>query len=696
LPSHEFEARDQTAREQRHPPAGQAIPLVFHLAPWSLVLLAALQLKRRIAEAAGGGYDYLAEVLNLGDRGLLTSWQRLSLFGSDLLVVGVIGGLLLLGLLRVLPQRLRPAAGGAISLAIFLVTYAQLKSHWEVATFISGRQMAEGLFGPGRELMSQYATSATVLKLGLSVLAIVAMSVWLQFGTRFVPRWMLGRRFRRGTDVVVVTGALASMVVAFRQPADSPFARSAGLAAMEAFLGSDEFDRAPAQVAGASATELIAEYARIANAPLPNAPSPYFGAARGYDVVVWLFESLPFECASLPAADSALQNFRSLERNAFVARSHYATYPYSRRAYSSIYSSWYPLNGIRGSFERLAQVSRSLTAPGMVRSAAEHGYETAAFVPERPVPMAEDSLRYAALGFAHHVVPPSAWTREANADLPETDRAWVRTRDREGFAQMVERTRSAIADDRRYLFAFNPQLTHGPWPGLSSSSTTESTCAAGLPLYQEVDSMFGEYLGVLRESGRLDRTLIVALGDHGLRTRTEYPPFHGGSLDDITFHVPLLLYAPGVLSSPDSIPWMTSHIDIAPSVLDLLGISRDRELEVGSPMWDPRVAERTTYFFAKGYLGADGLQRGNEAVMVRYLFGGVSRAPWRGTLRFSAGDLRITADPADERVIDELNTVAAIQSEITRTMLPDGELVVPAPVTVDTGRVSSTSRRRRR
>jgi hypothetical protein len=113
-------------------------------------------------------------------------------------------------------------------------------------------------------------------------------------------------------------------------------------------------------------------------------------------------------------------------------------------------------------------------------------------------------------------------------------------------------------------------------------------------------------------------------------------------------------------------------------------------------MWDPRVAKRATYFFAKGYLGADGVQRGSEAVMVRYLFGGVSRSQWGGTLRFSARDLSVTAGPVDERVIDELSTVAAIQAELTRTMLPDGDVVAPAPVTVDTGRVSSTSRPPRR
>ena len=313
-----------------------------------------------------------------------------------------------------------------------------------------------------------------------------------------------------------------------------------------------------------------------------------------------------------------------------------------------------------------------------------------------PVPMAEDSLRYAALGFTHHVVPPSAWTREADGSRRETDREWVRTRDREAFEMMTERTRSAIAANQRFFYAFNPQLSHGPWPGLHDGSTTESTCDAGFALYREVDAMLGRYVELLREAGRLDRTLIVALGDHGLRTRTEYPPFHGGNLDDVTFHVPFLLHAPGVLSSPDTIRWMTSHVDIAPSVLDLLGIARDRELELGSPMWEPRVAGRATYFFAKGYLGADGLQRDHQAVMVRYLFGGVSRSPWTGTLRFHARDRLARLDSAGERVIEELNTVAAIQARLTRSMLPGYYPMVPARVIPDSAAVSSASHARRR
>jgi arylsulfatase A-like enzyme len=229
---------------------------------------------------------------------------------------------------------------------------------------------------------------------------------------------------------------------------------------------------------------------------------------------------------------------------------------------------------------------------------------------------------------------------------------------------------AAIAEDQRFVYSFNPQVTHGPWPGLTSSSSREETCRAGFPLFGEIDGMVGELVALLREKQRLDKTLLVILGDHGLRTRREYPPFHGGTLDDVTFHVPLVLSAPGAVDSTVQIPWMTSHIDIAPSVLDLLGIEIDRGLELGSPMWEPRLADRATFFFAKGYLGADGYQRSREAIMVRYLYGGVSRAEWDGTLGFQATDLLQTADSATLRTLDDLKMMAAIQTELSRTMLP--------------------------
>jgi hypothetical protein len=558
-----------------------------------------------------------------------------------------------------------------ICTVLFLILYAQLKSWWEVGTFISANLMADGLFGSGQDLISEYASSATVRRLLMSLAAIAVTCIVLAVLERRGGPLKLGSRLRL-TYWPMAIGAAALVVASWtaRVPA-TPFDQPAITASLVAFVGRAEFSRTPPDLDNLTPPELVSRYARLANAPVPNTPSSHFGKARGYDVIFMLLETLPDVCYRVALADSALPNLSALERTAFVSDAHYATYPYSRRAYVSIYTSWYPLSGIRDDMERFGRISRDLRAPGVVHSAAVAGYETVAFVPERPMRIEEDELRYATLGFAAHEVPPSAYEKPEGFQLNGQHREWVRTRDRQSFERLKERAARAIETNQRYLYAFNPQVTHGPWPGLTDSSTPEETCRAGSPFFAEVDGMVGELLAFLREKNRADSTLIVVLGDHGLRTRREYPPFHGGTLDDVTFHVPLLLYAPGVIPSTVRIPWMTSHIDIAPSVLDLLGITVDRELELGSPMWDPRVADRATFFFAKGYLGLDGFQRGEQAIMVRYLYGGVSRSRWKGTLRFNAADLLRQPDSSTLRLVDEMTTMGEIQNAISRTVLPD-------------------------
>ncbi len=655
------------------------LPVVLYLAPWAFVILASLKLKHRLLANEGGGYDFLAELLGVGNGDALTLPQRLALYRLDVLVSVVIGGILFLGLMRLTPARLRASVAWITCTVLFLIFYAQLKSWWEVGTFISANLMAEGLFGAGRDLISEYASSATVQRLFLSLAAIAVVCVVLAILERRAASWRIASRLR-WTYLPLVIGAAVLVVASWmaRVPA-TPFDRPATTASLVAFAGRADFSRTPPNLNGVSPEELLARYAKLANAPVPNAPSEYFGKARGYDVIFLLLESLPDVCYDVAMADRVMPNMTMLEQRGIVPSAHYSTYPYSRRAYMSIFTSWYPLSGIRDEMARFAGLSRDLRAPGVVHSAAVSGYETAAFVPERPVGLEEDELRYAALGFASHEVPPAAFDKPEGYELNGSQRDWVRLRDRQSFDHLKERAARAIDAKQRYLFSFNPQLTHGPWPGLNSESTRDETCRAGEPLFSEMDGMVGELLTLLKEKNRADSTLILVLGDHGLRTRREYPPFHGGTLDDVTFHVPFVLYAPGVVKSTLRIPWMTSHIDITPSVLDLLGINVDRGLEMGSPMWDPRVANRATYFFAKGYFGFDGFQRDNQAIMVRYLYGGVSRSEWNGTLRFDAADLLRRPDESTLRTVDELTLMGAIQGEIARTLLPEGNRLSRPP-----------------
>ena len=80
------------------------------------------------------------------------------------------------------------------------------------------------------------------------------------------------------------------------------------------------------------------------------------------------------------------------------------------------------------------------------------------------------------------------------------------------------------------------------------------------------------YEKVLDDHHQLENTIIVVFGDHGIRTRrrTRILNVSAETLDEYSFHVPLRIYAARALAAPVRISWLTSHIDVAPTVLDLL------------------------------------------------------------------------------------------------------------------------------
>ena len=60
---------------------------------------------------------------------------------------------------------------------------------------------------------------------------------------------------------------------------------------------------------------------------------------------------------------------------------------------------------------------------------------------------------------------------------------------------------------------------------------------------------------------------------------------------------------------------LTSHIDISPTLLDLLGVNRNKTLEQGLGLWDSGLKDRTTFFLGNWYFGADGFHENGEFKM---------------------------------------------------------------------------------
>lgn len=649
----------------------------------------AFAIKRKILSDEGGGFDFVADAIGVGDGTQLTVFQRAALYRWDVVIALVAVPLLWIWLMHRVTPRIRLAMTVLFAWIVTLSLFIELKTYWEVGTFLPARILAAGVFGPGRAYAAEYLSTTSMAKFVILLAGSAGLAVIAYLFER--RRWSFGGIDSIGPGKATLALGLLGVTLILVPPhlPRTPFSRSGMSIGVLSFAGIGTSTPSAEDLKDAGPAQLLAAYRSLTQAPVPNAPSAHFGAAKGFNVLVYLYETLPFACLDKPGADSALAHYQALERQGFVARSHYATYPYSRRAYFSIYSGWYPEHGMR-SYLDLWSGGAIPMVPGLVSSAAAVGYSTMTFVPEVASEWENDVRRFKSLGFQQHLVPPNAELALAPR-APEERVAWQRQRDNDSRAMLIAAISDHASRGRPWLAAFNPQLTHGPWPGASTAGDDAAICAKGLPLFREVDAGLGEIVAALERTGQRDRTLIVALGDHGLRTSAEFPGFRGATLDDITFHVPLVIHVPGLLQATHAIEWPTSHVDIAPAVLDLLGIDVNRDAEQGSPMWDPRLSRRRIFIYAQGYLGADGFVDPERAVMLNYFLGSVAQTPWNGVLRFTAADLLAArgGGAADSMAATLHRSVALHRLFVTKL---SGVHAVEADATLDEPRAPPASR----
>lgn len=92
-----------------------------------------------------------------------------------------------------------------------------------------------------------------------------------------------------------------------------------------------------------------------------------------------------------------------------------------------------------------------------------------------------------------------------------------------------------------------------------------------------MDKQIGDLLAWLEQKKVLDRTLVVAVADHG-ESMTEKGIYfcHAGMYNQV-LHVPLLMRLPGVLPAGLKVNTLSSSVDILPTVLELLTIPNSVE-----------------------------------------------------------------------------------------------------------------------
>jgi arylsulfatase A-like enzyme len=109
------------------------------------------------------------------------------------------------------------------------------------------------------------------------------------------------------------------------------------------------------------------------------------------------------------------------------------------------------------------------------------------------------------------------------------------------------------------------------------------------------DAVLGNLLTELKKKGLYESTLIVIVGDHG-EAFDDHDQFgHGNAIYEENVHVPLVLINPQLFKG-EKYPTIGGHIDLAPTVMDILGLRAPTEWE-GKSLFGAGRKDRA-YFFA--------------------------------------------------------------------------------------------------
>jgi hypothetical protein len=578
--------------------------------------------------------------------------QRFSFFRADLLFALVAAPLALALIVRPFPARWRLWIAGGAAAPALLVLAAQFQGYRQVGRFLPLDLFIDavqwGIDNPDKIRPYLSLDKAP----GLLGLELAAGGLLVAVAAR--AGWRRTRAYRQDPALrarVAVAGKwlwiglLFPTAVAWLpwMPATPYHAATVWMA------GSSLLDADKMQAAGYLAMPLDglrAHYRQAASAPPPRTPPLYWGAARDYDVLLFVFETGPARCVATDGDLEALPNMRRLREHSWVGARHHSTYPATPRAMFSMLSSMYPSTGGR----LFRDVPRPI--PGLMNILKAAGYETGVYMPSF---LSRERQLYTMLGMRQVSIADSGLYRAGH-----DQQTWwsAARRDLAALGTLESEIAGFAARNQRFAAVYLPEVGHGPWIDVVGGGGERDWVKRGRNVMILQDQWLGELIATLEKHKRLERTLIVVTADHGVRNTEEDPSFPAGRIDDYTFHVPLLIYAPGVRPSRADIPWLTSHIDVTPSLLDLLGISAGREYEEGSPVWDERLKDRAIFFDAKDSLGADGYYAGGKFWMWNSVIDVAYRAEG---MHFEDRDAIPPGDPARRRARDFIQDHAALQ-----------------------------------
>jgi arylsulfatase A-like enzyme len=437
--------------------------------------------------------------------------------------------------------------------------------------------------GAGAEVAHGLSFSVSVIG-GLAVFAIGAWRLRMA-----PPDFAVFRLYCLPETAIVLLVAVLAGVVAYLVAS-----RAARFRPVERLLASSRATAGGCVVAAVLATILTTGL----NGTAPAAPQPAAGAPP--NVLLFTIDTLRANHVGPWGSRRPTSPVVSdLASRSVVFTQAIVQYPLTTPSHASILTSRYPRS--HGATDNAVPIDESVILLSEVLK--EHGYSTAGFVTAGFV-----GARYGfARGFDHFVEMNAGDFRTSSLiEWLEQLRIWRilwRWRSLDASTAAVERwiVRERSVPFFVWVHQYAPHTPYSPpfryerkWDTVQSrliptvkrlSEVNDGTRAMSaedrahaVSLYdaeiEYADRMMGGVLDALDRSGQAGNTLIVFTADHGecLYDRQSYWG-HGDRLYDEEVVVPLLFSAPWAIESGTSVDVQVESIDIAPTILDFLGLT---------------------------------------------------------------------------------------------------------------------------
>lgn len=520
-----------------------------------------------------------------------------------LLARDVLQSALITGGLFALAAALAPRASlvyrlGALGLGLLIL--GNHIAFMQLGTFASGDVLATawGWMRLHPQTVWAYCTPGAALVLALAWLAIALPALLVQAARKHRALANVQRQLPWLVLALLCAGGVCAPIASARFgarafPVYGYWAEVAGAA----WRGSAA---TPLAQAIPSQARLLEQYRQLAFAPPPAKDMQLLHPEleprrRPRHLIVVGLETAPRAFYPLTSA-SDLPTFARMTEHALVSDQHYTTSSYTRIANFSMLSGLYaPPSGLPVRFG-------PIESDGFASILRRRGYETTyvdAWVLDW-LPGTGERAQAQMLGFDQ--VIDSAVHRD--------DGVYEVLVRGEEVAFDTAFARVAAAQDHGHKAAvfIGTMLGHSPWPVAEGQEHLAS--AARLHQIALVfDRLFARLLERLAQRGLEQDVLILVVGDHGLRYADEFASLGlGYSHSDLSFNVPFLLYGPGLFDATLRVPHATSHVDISPTLLHLVGEPTDGLLTHGGYVLDGRLADRILYLSNSRLGPLDGLR----------------------------------------------------------------------------------------